>query len=277
MAKIDLFDPKWVDMVFADKNQSYGAYKLRKGTSGRNIKALVILLIAALLIGGFLAWKVIEEQREAERIARMEALELSKLQEQAREKKEQPKIEKQIEPEKVKEVVRETQKFTAPVIKKDELVKEENQLTNQADLKEDVAVGAKDQEGTKDRLTEAIKVEEEVGTPPPPEPKKEVAEKIFEVVEKSPSFKGNINQWLNQNLRYPAAAEENGIEGKVIVQFVVEKDGSVTQIKAVRSPDPSLEKEAIRVVSMMPKWTPGINNGQPVRVKYTLPVSFKLQ
>lgn len=277
MAKIDLFDPKWVDMVFADKNQSYGAYKLRKGTSGRNIKALVILLIAALLIGGFLAWKVIEEQREAERIARMEALELSKLQEQAREKKEQPKIEKQIEPEKVKEVVRETQKFTAPVIKKDELVNEENQLTNQADLKEDVAVGAKDQEGTKDRLTEAIKVEEEVGTPPPPEPKKEVAEKIFEVVEKSPSFKGNINQWLNQNLRYPAAAEENGIEGKVIVQFVVEKDGSVTQIKAVRSPDPSLEKEAIRVVSMMPKWTPGINNGQPVRVKYTLPVSFKLQ
>ena len=61
------------------------------------------------------------------------------------------------------------------------------------------------------------------------------------------------------------------------MQFVVEKDGSVTQIKAVRSPDPSLEKEAIRVVSMMPKWTPGINNGQPVRVKYTLPVSFKLQ
>lgn len=277
MAKIDLFDPKWVDMVFAEKNRAYGAYQLRKGTSGRNIKALVILLVAALLIGGFVAWKIETDKREAERIARMEAMELSKLQEQAREKKEQPKIEKQIEPEKVKEVVRETQKFTAPVIKKDELVKEENQLTNQADLKEDVAVGAKDQEGTKDRLTEAIKVEEEVGTPPPPEPKKEVAEKIFEVVEKQPSFKGNVNQWLGQNLRYPPAAEENGIEGKVIVQFVVEKDGSVTQVKAVRSPDPSLEKEAIRVVSMMPKWSPGINNGQPVRVKYTLPVTFKLQ
>ncbi len=102
MAKIDLYDPKWIDMVFADKNKAYGAYQLRKGTAGRNIKALIILLITALLIGGFLAYKVIQQQKDAERQAYMEQMELSKLKEQAkREKKEQPKIEAKVEPKKV--------------------------------------------------------------------------------------------------------------------------------------------------------------------------------
>jgi len=74
MAKIDLYDPKWVDMVFADKNQAYGAYRLRKGTSGRNIKALLILIIAAALVGGFLAWKVIEQKNAEQQQAYMEAM-----------------------------------------------------------------------------------------------------------------------------------------------------------------------------------------------------------
>ena len=83
MAKIDLYDPKWVDMVFAGKNKEYGAYQLRKGTSGRNIKALLILVIAAALVGGFLAWKVIEQKQAEEQQAYMEAMELAKLQQQA--------------------------------------------------------------------------------------------------------------------------------------------------------------------------------------------------
>ena len=87
MAKIDLYDPKWIDMVFADKNKAYGAYQLRKGTAGRNIKALIILLITALLIGGFLAYKVIQQQKDAERQAYMEQMELSKLKEQAKREK----------------------------------------------------------------------------------------------------------------------------------------------------------------------------------------------
>lgn len=78
MSKIDLYDPKWVDMVFENKNKTYGAYQLRKSTGSRNFRALLILVIAAALIGGFLAWKVVAEQREAERIARMEAMELAK-------------------------------------------------------------------------------------------------------------------------------------------------------------------------------------------------------
>ena len=149
MSKIDLYDPKWVEMVFAGKNKDYGAYQLRKGTSKRNITALLILLIAAGLIGGALAYKVHMQKLDEERQAYMEQLELSKLQEQAKkEKKEEPIIKAKIEPKKVVEQVRETQKFTAPEIKKDELVNEENQVKDQADLDEKVAVGTKDQEGT---------------------------------------------------------------------------------------------------------------------------------
>ena len=149
MAKIDLTDPKWVDMVFAGKNKEYGAYQLRKGTSSRNITSILILLAAAAIVGGLLVWKVQADKAEAERIAMMEQMELSKLQEQAKEDKKEEKIEKP-KIEQVKEIpeVRETQKFTAPEIKKDELVKEENQMKQMDELDKNVAVGTKDQEGT---------------------------------------------------------------------------------------------------------------------------------
>ena len=280
MAKIDLYDPKWIDMVFADKNKAYGAYQLRKGTAGRNIKALIILLITALLIGGFLAYKVIQQQKDAERQAYMEQMELSKLKEQAkRGKKEQPKIEAKVEPKKVVEQVRETQKYTAPVIKKDELVNDENQLKQAEDLDKDVAVGAKDQEGVKDRTVEAIRNDIAVNVPKE-EPKQEVAQKVFDVVEQMPMFPGGpaaLKEYLAKNVKYPIPAQENGISGRVVISFVVETDGSITQVQVAKPVDPLLDKEAARVVSSMPKWVPGQQNGQKVRVKYNVPVNFKLQ
>lgn len=137
MAKIDLIDPKWVDMVFEKKNKEYGAYQLRKGTSSRNIRSIIILVIAAGLVGGFLAYKVHADKVAEEQRAYMEALELSKLQEQAKkeQKKEEKKIQPKVEPKKEIPEVRESQKFTAPVIKKDELVKEENQVKQMDALK----------------------------------------------------------------------------------------------------------------------------------------------
>ncbi|MBQ7471406.1 MAG: energy transducer TonB [Prevotella sp.] len=276
MAKIDLYDPKWVDMVFAGKNQDYGAYKLRMETSKRNIWALVILLSTALLIGLGLVAKIQADKAAEERQAYMDQLELSKLQEQAKqEKKEEKIIKAKVEVKKVVEQVRETQKFTAPEIKKDELVNEENQVKDQADLDEKVAVGVKDQEGTKDRTDVAIRNDIAVNTNESEE-KKEVAQKIFDVVEQQPQFPGNLNQYLRDHINYPTIAQENGIQGKVIVQFVVERDGSITQVNVIRGVDPSLDKEAVRVVKSMPKWTPGKQNGQAVRVKFTLPVNFKL-
>ena len=282
MAKIDLYDPKWVDMVFAGKNKEYGAYQLRKGTSGRNIKALLILVIAAALVGGFLAWKVIEQKQAEEQQAYMEAMELAKLQQQAKkeEKKKEP-VKPKIEPKKEIPVARETQKFTAPVIKKDELVKEENQVKQMDKLDDKVAVGAEDKEGVKDRTVEAVRSEIAVAAPPPPPaPKPEVATKVFDVVEEMPSFPGGngaLMSYLNSNVKYPVVAQENGVQGRVIISFVVERDGSISDVKVARSVDPSLDREAQRVVKSMPKWTPGKQNGQTVRVKYTVPVVFRLQ
>ena len=282
MAKIDLYDPKWVDMVFAGKNKEYGAYQLRKGTSGRNIKALLILVIAAALVGGFLAWKVIEQKQAEEQQAYMEAMELAKLQQQAKkeEKKKEP-VKPKIEPKKEIPVARETQKFTAPVIKKDELVKEENQVKQMDKLDEKVAVGTENKEGTKDRLAEAVRSDIAVAAPPPPPaPKPEVSNKVFDVVEEMPHFPGGaaaLQAFLSSNTKYPVVAQENGVQGRVTVSFVVERDGSITDVRVVRSVDPSLDREASRVVRSMPRWSPGKQNGSAVRVKYTVPVVFRLQ
>ena len=104
-------------------------------------------------------------------------------------------------------------------------------------------------------------------------------EKVYNVVNVMPSFpdgQAGLMQWLRNNMNYPTTAAENGIQGRVIVQFVVEKDGSITNVKVAKPVDPSLDMEAVRLVSTMPKWIPGKEDGSPVRVWYTVPVSFKL-
>lgn len=106
-----------------------------------------------------------------------------------------------------------------------------------------------------------------------------VEEKVYDVVEEMPQFPGGpsaLFEYLSNNLQYPVVAEENGVQGRVIVTFIVEKDGSISNAKVVKVVDPSLDKEAIRLVESMPNWIPGKQNGEPVRVKYTVPVTFRL-
>ena len=106
-----------------------------------------------------------------------------------------------------------------------------------------------------------------------------VEEHVFEIVEQMPSFPGGdaaLMSFLSQNVHYPAVAEENGIQGRVVATFIVERDGSISDVRVVKSVDPSLDKEAVRVLKSMPKWTPGRQNGSPVRTKYTVPVTFRL-
>lgn len=103
---------------------------------------------------------------------------------------------------------------------------------------------------------------------------------IFQVVEVMPEFPGGMGEclkFLGKNIKYPTIAQENGVQGRVIVQFVVNKDGSIVDPVVVRSVDPYLDKEALRVIKSMPKWKPGQQRGKAVRVKYTVPVTFKLQ
>ena len=104
---------------------------------------------------------------------------------------------------------------------------------------------------------------------------------IFEVVEQMPEFPNGgmagLMQFLSKNIKYPTIAQENGTQGRVIIQFVVERDGTITDVHVARGVDPYLDKEAVRVVQSMPKWIPGKQNGKAVRVKFTVPVMFRLQ
>ncbi|NLC50201.1 MAG: energy transducer TonB [Bacteroidales bacterium] len=117
--------------------------------------------------------------------------------------------------------------------------------------------------------------------PPPPKPvEEEATDEIFVVVEKQPEFPGGttaLMKFLGDNIKYPVIAQENGIQGRVITNFVVERDGSISDVQVVRGQDPSLDKEAVRVIKTMPRWTPGQQRGKPVRVRFTLPVVFRLQ
>ena len=140
-----------------------------------------------------------------------------------------------------------------------------------------------------DVVTETIEINTEddkdvevVIAPPVEAPVEEEEEEvIFMVVETMPEFPGGqqaLFKYLGENVKYPVIAQENGIQGRVICQFVVNKDGSIVDVVVVRSSgEPSLDKEALRVINSMPKWKPGKQRGKPVRVKYTVPVNFRLQ
>ena len=130
--------------------------------------------------------------------------------------------------------------------------------------------------------TEDDKDVEVVIAPPVEAPVEEEEEEvIFMVVETMPEFPGGqqaLFKYLGENVKYPVIAQENGIQGRVICQFVVNRDGSIVDVVVVRSSgEPSLDKEAVRVINSMPKWKPGKQRGKPVRVKYTVPVNFRLQ
>lgn len=278
MSKIDLISNDWVDLVFDGKNQAYGAYRLRKGTGKRNIIAIVSVIILAVAAFSAMAIKKIVDEQAA-KVAATEVNELSALN-QPKKKAEVKQQKVQIkEPEKVVERVKSSVKFTAPVIKKDNEVKPEDEIKTQDQLMETkTAIGTFDVKGNDDANGEVLKAKEVITQPEPP---KHVEEnKVFDVVEQMPSFPGGpqaLLQYLNNNVKYPVVAQENGVQGRVVISFVVEKDGSVTDVQVAKSVDPSLDKEAQRVVKSMPHWIPGKQNGSAVRVKYVVPVSFKLQ
>ena len=198
------------------------------------------------------------------------------------EKKKEAKVEKKevvrTEPEKVVEQVKSSVKFTAPIIKKDSEVKEEDEIKLDEVQKSDKAVGAFTVEGNDEVGGAVLKAKEEIKAPEPPKHEEET--KIFTVVEQMPMYPGGdaaLMGYLRDNIKYPTVAAENGVQGRVVVGFVVERDGSITDVNILRGVDPSLDREAMRVVKSMPRWNPGKQNGSAVRVKYQVPVSFRLQ
>ncbi|MBV5315956.1 MAG: TonB family protein [Prolixibacteraceae bacterium] len=166
-------------------------------------------------------------------------------------------------------------KFTPPVIKPDEEVQEEEVIKTQEELtKTEVTISIADVKGTDEEngvdiaeLNNMI-VEEDTTSQP------------FFIVEQMPEFPGGeaaLRKYLANSVKYPVIATENGIQGKVFVNFVVEPSGNISNVKVTRGVDSSLDKEAVRVVKSMPKWIPGKQGGQAVRVSFTVPINFVLQ
>jgi protein TonB len=168
-------------------------------------------------------------------------------------------------------------KFVPPVIKKDEEVQEEEQKAVEELIEKKEDIGTEDKEGNDDA---APTIDENPSELEIVEAPKE--EKTFEMfdIQKPPSFPGGeaeLFKFLQKNIEYPALAKENNIQGVVPITFVIGKDGSVTDVSILRDIGGGCGKEAVRVVKVMPKWVPGEANGNPVKVRYTLPVRFKLE
>ena len=286
MAKeVDLSSREWCDLVFEGKNKDFGAYVIRTESPKRHNKAVLWTIIGAIIFGmlayGFVkANQYLEERRLAEQGEQEEVL-IDMSQEAEEPEPEQERLE-QPKPEVLPEEVLKSVKVTELQIVEDDKVKKEDEIKTQDELKEtETAFGQKDNEkGTEDRNVTRTLKEEVVVEKKEEKPKEEKKEEICRSVEQMPQFPGGeaaLMKYLQSHINYPPMAAENNVQGRVVVQFVVDKTGKVGEVKVVRSVDKDLDREAVRVCKSLPKFTPGRQNGQAVSVWYTLPVTFKLQ
>ncbi|MFC4480078.1 energy transducer TonB [Flavobacterium chungangensis] len=262
--KLDIIKNQWLDIVFEGRNKIYGAYELRKSNGKTTVKALVIgSLIFSAAVAAPLISSLLPDSSEEEEVkeVKMAAVKLPPKKEEIKPNMPPPPP----PPPKVDQV-----KFVKPVVAKAEEVTEDPPKI--VELK-DKKVGAETIKGDPDAV---LTVDEPVGKGP-------VAEVVQEDntvyntagIEVKPDFPGGIEKFykfVGNNYKTP---EEEGLKGKVYVTFVVEKDGSLTDIKVLRDIGYGTGAEAIRVLKKCPKWTPGEQNGKKVRVLYSLPITIQ--
>ncbi len=255
-SNINLFSREWCEMVFEGKNKDYGAYVLRKDADKRHKRAFIFVIIGFTMATALPTF--INKALHAGREQNVEVTNLSKIKIEQMKPQEMPKEQKQ---EQVKAQI----KFVPPVIKPDDEVKDSEEMKSQDLLNEAPIVDA-----GQEIVAEPVEV-------------KQIAqeeEPVFQAVEQMPTFPGGTEEmmkYLGKNTQYPQSAAENGIQGTVYVQFVVDRSGKIADVKVIRGVDPELDKEAVRVARSMPAWLPGKQNGQAVRVAFTMPVKFVLQ
>lgn len=281
MAKdVDLSSKEWRDIIFEGKNKEFGAYQLRKASDARHNKSMLVVVVFIILAFAlpFLvntvlpkADETITDEAEQTMVAMVE-----EAVEEEEPEEEQQRYEEE-KPEVLPEEVLNTVKVTELAIVDDDQVTKEDEIKTQDELKEtSTAFGQTDFDKGTDDLNVVREHKDEIVV----EEKKPEPEKVFTAVEQMPQFpggEGELMKYISTHIKYPAMAMENGVQGRVVVQFVVTKDGSVGEVKVIRGKDPDLDKEAIRVVRSLPKFIPGKMNGQAVNVWYTLPINFKLQ
>lgn len=281
---VDLTSKEWRDLIFEGKNKEFGAYEIRKNSDRRHNLAVLFTIIGLIIVGiGIWAWSIYSDYRDEQ--ARLEALAKAEAMMQAQtqdaeikeDEPEQQKYEEEKKPEVKEEVAASVQQTEIKIVKKEEV---KNEVITQEERQEDNRVsGVVTQEGSLDVDHHKVVTEQVIATPEPPKPEEKPKPKddeIFVAVEQQAQFKGNVNKWLSSHINYPQDAADNDIQGRVVVQFCVEKDGSISQVSVLKGVDRSLDKEAIRVVKSMPKWQPAKNNGVVVRSWFKLPITFRL-
>lgn len=261
------FDTTWMNLlqstrnnlVFADRNKAYGAFELRTDYARRLIIAMVaaVLLFAVVVGTPYVITKMGPPAEVAQKVQVVD-VNLDNFKEEKEEEPPPPEVIPPPQPQ------IETVQFVAVEASNEPV---EAPPPTQEDLKETTA-GTTSQEGQK------------IDAPPPPPPAVEEETYDIAAVQEQPEFPGGMGkmyEYLQKNTKYPDMEFDAGIQGKVYVEFVVEKDGSVTDVKLRRGVSPGLDKEALRAVRSMPKWTPGKMNGKSVKVRFTIPVDFKLK
>ena len=281
--EVNLSSREWCDLVFEGKNKDFGAYVIRtESTKRHNLAVLWALIgavaVAALSLGLMKANQYLEERR------------LAALQDQKTyivdftpETEEQQPEQQIIEPEEpeVLEDVLSSVKVTELQIVDDDKVRPEDEILTQEEIEEtNKAFGQTNVDNGQDERDKFQTAVTDVVVEKPVEKPKEAVAQVFHSVEQMPQFPGGeaaLMKYLQSHINYPPMAVENGVQGRVVVQFVVDKTGKVGEVVVVRNVDKDLDKEAVRVCKSLPKFTPGRQNGQAVSVWYTLPVTFKLQ
>lgn len=286
MSKVDIISREWCDLVFEGRNKSYGAYDLRSKAGRRHLYAIIDILVGIAVIAGLIfTYAKAKEAIQASLAADTEAVtELRELKKDEL-KKEEPKVQKQEEQPKQEQLqkvaVRASVGFTVPEIV--DKVDESKKIKNQEELNRSnltVAYGdyAGDANG-KGTIDDLLKGQEAGGDAPQQKQKEEEAP-IHTVVEQPAQFPGGeaaLLAYVAKNIKYPAIAVEQEIQGTVQLRFVVEANGSIGDVQVVKSLESHCDKEAVRVVKSLPRFIPGKQQGRPVRVWFNLPVRYSIQ
>jgi len=262
-----------LDIIFEGRNKEYGAYDLRKTYNKRLVKAIIgTAVVIVLLFGGYFISNLNGGGPKKQLV--VQDVQLEDIKEEKKNEPPPPPPPK-IEPPKV-----EMAKFTPPKIVKDNEVKEEEKPPEQEKL-EDTKIGTVNQEGVKDEGITAPPVDAGKGVVEAPKKDEEDYDKTFTKVEIESEYPGGPSAWLrylNKNFRYPDDAVNNEIQGTVVVQFIVDKEGNVSDVSAISGPENGgLREEAIRVIKKSGKWTPAVQNGRQVKSYKKQPIVFKLE